>query len=129
MEVQPIGSANKRNKDKGKERRQHRMLEGCNMDERDKIEGQSREDGENSRRSQITLLTNMYEARPEGGGEGWQALGITTMVDGPLRQLFDIAKREMPELTEDIDVFRSHLFAGMDEMRKRIDARRVEKNL
>lgn len=81
------------------------------------------------RHSQITLMTDMFTAHPEGGGEDWQALGVTTIVDGWLRQFFDTIKGEMPELPEDIDVFRAILFAGMDEMRRQLDARRVEQDL
>lgn len=77
----------------------------------------------------VTLMTNMYEARMEDGGESWQALGVTTIVDGRLRQFFDIVKQEMREYPEDIDVFRAIFFAGLEEMRKQVDARRIEKNL
>lgn len=79
--------------------------------------------------SQITLLSGLYDARAEEEGASWQALGITTMVDGWLREFFDTLKAEMPEMPEDMDVFRAILFAGMDEMRRQLDARRVEKDL
>ena len=62
----------------------------------------------------ISIMTEEFENEKTGK----RVEGITIMVDGALKDFFDIIKREKSEYTNNVSIVQDALMRGLDQIRK-----------
>ena len=64
----------------------------------------------------ISIITEEFENEKTGE----RVEGITIMVDGAIKELFDIIKREKKEYTNNVSIVQDALMKGLEEIKNTI---------